>query len=94
MPNVVIVDFDTPYQVRKEVETVFEAIGVSNEAVTTVSNAETRLCSEKKRAPYLIVRDSNPDRAKAIAEALSQKGFDVEWEVLAGFMEGKQPTST
>lgn len=50
------------------------------------------MTEHQKNSPYLIVRDTNEERAMKIAEALNTElSIDVEVEILHAFLPRKSP---
>ena len=94
MPNIVIVGRSS-LGICDEISAVVAQLGISlQDAVITYS---PELCCISMApgnhdSPYLIVRDTNPEEGRMIAEALN-KGLkmDVEWEIIAGFLPKPGP---
>ena len=96
MSNILIVGFDPSgaIRVRREINDWVVANPRFGSSVTTIVNAEVRPCKfkrEDKAIPYLVVRDSDEDRAWTLARLLNEKlNLDVEAERLLGFLPRKE----
>lgn len=93
MPNVEIYgvqDSETDFsgsEVRAGVIHTAEALGIADEVVITTIRCLTMTCDFKK-APFLRVYDSNPERLKDLAKALHEAlpELDIEMIQLDGFI--------
>jgi len=94
LPNVVIIGRSS-LGICDEISTIVAKLGIAlKDAVITYS---PEICCigmvpGHPDSPYLIVRDTDPERGQMIAEALNKGiGIDVEWETIAGFIPKPGP---
>jgi hypothetical protein len=87
LPNILIVGFGgEACTVRGEVEVVLHDLGVAEDAITTIVQAETQFCESKDSAPYLVVRNTDGSKAEAMARELNKRlNHDVEVEKIDWF---------
>jgi len=88
MPNIVLVGFDKNRVkwVQERTDFIIRNMGLSDDAITTILPAETKLCRNKSPAPFLIVRGTNGRKIRKIAKALHfDFNADVEVEKINGF---------
>jgi hypothetical protein len=93
MPNIVVVG---PHQefIVEEITSVVTRLGVKPEdGVISYGNlCCVDMTQRHGNAPYLIVRDTNPEHAMVIATALNEQlGVGVEVEVLKAFLPREDP---
>ena len=93
MPNIWIVGFKKKEakNIRSKIDKLMvEDLSRGHDAITTIFSAKTKWCAENKRAPHLVVRDTNLATARAIAKIIRKKlGLDAEGEKIDFFLEGK-----
>ena len=89
MPNICIVGFEVRQAelIRTFIDQIMHELEKDKDAITTLVEEETRRCHFSTPAPYLVVRDSNLDEAKMIAETLrTELNVDVEYQKIDGFL--------
>ncbi|HTY40102.1 MAG TPA: hypothetical protein VMC43_03385 [Candidatus Paceibacterota bacterium] len=95
MPNVEICGYDdiAAEQLRRDVESVIQELGLQDDTVTSVVRMDVRSCDGKKRAmPYLRVCGTSRGEVDAIISAFGRFEIheDVELLVLDGFISSKE----
>lgn len=94
LPNVVIIGRSS-LGICEEISAIVARLGINLEDAVITYSPELCCISmtpENRDSPYLIVRDTNPERGKLIAEALNKGlSIDVEWEIIAGFIPKPGP---
>ncbi len=96
MPNIGIKadNLEAAMKIRNVVDSLMVQMGLAGDAITTIELVTTKHCDSEKTAPYTVVRDSNAEEAKRIADALSavlpEEDIEIE-QALIGFIAGKKP---
>lgn len=90
MPNIMIVGCEPSLKIRDDISRIVIQLGVETTDGVITYDSElfcVDMTAQQKRSPYLIVRDTNDERAMRIAEALNEElNIDVEVEVLRAFL--------
>ncbi|MGA3193190.1 MAG: hypothetical protein ABSF56_03560 [Minisyncoccia bacterium] len=89
MPNILIVGFDKNVveNVWVNVAAIVCQLGLGGDAIVTIVPADTKWCDNPVPAPYLVVRDTDLEGARKIANALHRRlNLDIEYEKIAGFL--------
>jgi hypothetical protein len=94
LPNIVIIGRSS-LGICDEITAIVTQLGIDpKDGVITYSPdiCCISMMPDNHDSPYLIVRDTDPERCQRIAQALNKElNIDVEWQTIAGFIPKSEP---